>query len=332
MVVECNGKIYESIRAFCVAFDIKETVARERRRSGWSWEKIASTPIRAASVVIEYNGETYASEREFGDAFGLRADIVRARHKSGWSWERIATTPVADYEVHEDTHVVIKSKATPRLKIEIDGKIYNGIGEIATAFNLKVCTIKSRRRSGWSWERIVSTPLSESSGGRSFRSNTKYEMEYEGVTYESCRALATSQGVPYEAFRRRLQRGASVEDAILALKSRVVKDSISYNGNTYKSVTSLANTLGASVYILRNQLAISETVEAAVVKTRNQMIVHAVTVAASRKDVACARLQPGGKFVLVTCKVCKRNVMLPLDEVVNFVHSDNCERNEWLDM
>lgn len=50
-----------------------------------------------------------------------------------------------------------------------------------------------------------------------------------------------------------------------------------------------------------------------------------------RLDVQSANKYVKGKFFLITCAVCGRNVMLPYKEALTFSHSDDCERNEWLD-
>lgn len=210
--------------------------------------------------------------------------------------------------------------------IELDGKTYVGIQAFADAYNLTYDTVRKRRERGWSWEKIASVPLSK----RITNDKRSLIIEYRGVVYKSYAALVRDFDIPYTAFVNRLRRGETVEAAVTTLLSWREQQGIDYDGNHYTSVTALAKQLGLSERIFRDQLDCYDSVQDAVSETQRIMGIHVARSIRNRDDIACAKTQPGGRFILVTCKVCGRKVMLSLEEAKKFVHSDNCERNEWL--
>lgn len=307
LVIEVNGETYLGVQTFADAFNIDIKTVKGRRRRGWTWEKIASTPIRARQV-IEVNGETYWNVVELAKAYNINVQTVRSRRKLGWSWEKIVSTPVTEIDIPE---------------IEYKGKRYLGYKVFGDAFGLSVTTVKRRYDAGWTWEQIATTPVKEV-GSR------PDNLVYKGVKYNSYTALAKTVNMSCATLSSRIHRGMTIEEAVETPIIAQGEIPLLYKGVNYKSVSDLAEELDVPERILSEQLALFDSIEDAIVAVQKWKRVKTTRLILGRKDVAGLSTQVGGKYVLLTCKVCGRKVMLPLEDARRFVHSDDCIRNEWL--
>lgn len=259
------------------------------------------------SKKIEVDGRVYPSIQAFVDAYGYSRYMVESRRKRGWSWDKIAHTPVRS-----------------RASITCNGKVYENIDVFSAEYNLSVATVCSRRNRGWTWEEIALTPVNDKC-----RSSQKFGVDYNGETYSSLRAFASAYNISYDWVCDKYHLGWSLDEIVergLNRQTRT-KQTYTYKGVDYRSVTDLARAVNMSFSSLQARLKSGKSVEEAVrLPVRNE-IYWSVT---HRDDVLEVKSECGGRYALITCKVCNRKVMLPIEDARVFTHSDVCERYEWL--
>lgn len=323
--IEVDGKTFLSKRDFADTYDISISTIDSRLKRGWSWEQIAHTPIRGRLVEVVCDGKVYEDIHAFATAYNLSVNLIRARRRQGWSWERIASTPV----IQKGNSCVY------------DGVEYKSLSDLAKANGLSEAILLYRLKMGKSLKEAIETPL------------RTFGLYYEGDYYARIQDLAEKMGVPYSLLRQCLCSCDSVESAIVEAKSRQRKG-ISYKGKYYKSVSDLAKELGYSPGVLYKRLGIGLTIEEAVdiplgtsleqlqaLRNEGKSLQAAldilicdwefcIPILRSQVDISSFKNICNGKFVLITCRVCGKNILLPIQEAIRFVHSDNCERNEWL--
>lgn len=308
LIIELDGKTYKGMQAFADAFNLKVGTVKYRRKHGWSWERIAATPVCGMSTkneVIKLNGGTYVGYRVFADAFGLSVNTVRARRRLGWTWKEIASSSVGSWRTTSD----------PSIEVDFRGKHYLSLTALADDYNIPRGTIYAKLTKGQSLEEIVTA-------------SERRTYEYNGVMYKSVASLARAVGMERATLDARLKSCASVEEALSKpyLRSRAFV----CNDKHYTSKAALCRELGVDTSVL-NRLLLNNTLQEAVDIIVNNWRYCATSIR-SLPDVATAKSICGGKFVLITCKVCSRKVVLPLEEVKKFAHSVDCERNEWLEV
>lgn len=325
-IIEFNGKVYPSVKIFAEDYNIPARVVYDRRRNGWSWERIVSTPITINKDVIEFNGEVYESVAAFARTYNLPVRTVYARRNRGWTWERIASESVSS-----------------GICYAYNGIEYKSLVDLAKTLDISYAALKSRLNRGMTLDEAIKSPARES------------KLYYRG-NYYSKRELAELLDISYKALEYHLYSGKSVEVSVdEARKCKVKKSGLIYDNEWYKSIPELASETGIGAGILRRRLAIGLSLDDTVnlplgvstdklqsFMSEGKTLQEALDILLNDweccshiirrcSDVDSFRFVCNNKYVLITCKICSKTVLLPLLEAYKFVHSDDCIKNEWLD-
>lgn len=300
--IEYNGVKYPSVGALAREFGISKSTLWGRLQAGQTLEEALSAPVTASSRYIEYNGKKYKSLKQCAEGNNISYVALKSRLDRGWGLEKAICTPL---------------RSELAQKVEYKGGFYT-VGELCKELGIsdRVRLVAGRIRNGWPVERAI-----EESAG------LLNQVEYDGVVYKDLVALCSEFGVSYPAVRTRMSRmGMSLEEALNYEGAKV-----SYGGVVCKSRKELCNRLGlnystVSSIMKRNCVSLSEAIASLGISESSAVFRSTV---ARLPDAADARFVCDDKFVMVTCRVCNKVVMLSIDEAVDFRHSENCVKNEW---
>lgn len=140
--------------------------------------------------------------------------------------------------------------------IEYNGVVYADRKALGLAFGLTAQQITCRLNKGWSLERTLTTPMAEPARPK--------EVTFDGITYPSLSALCREKGVDALTVQRRMDKGATVKEAIAGIKERVEKMAVVYKGVKYNSKTALFKKLGLSESVMARRLQSGMTLEEAI--------------------------------------------------------------------
>ena len=178
--------------------------------------------------VTDHLGNRYCTTKEMAQAWGIPDPTFRARiQRHGWDLEKALTTPVYDAK-----------EASGKRCLDHLGKEYISWKALAEAYGIPYNTLRGRLRLGWSLEKSLTTPITESNGPRPVTDHT-------GETHPSIRAMAREHGVSYSVYKRRVKDGWSVEKAltkpVLHSERHPVTD---HTGKSYDSLAAMARAYG----------------------------------------------------------------------------------------
>lgn len=138
------GNTYHSIRAMCRAYRITESMYAHRMKTGWSLEKILTTPDTMHKTVMDHLGNKYSGLMAMCKAYGIHVATYRMREQEGWNLEKILTTPLKTYNVYD--HL---------------GNAYASESEMCKSYHIGRTTYRQRLKRGWSKKQALTNNAEE---------------------------------------------------------------------------------------------------------------------------------------------------------------------------
>ncbi len=137
-----------------------------------------------SEIVTDHLGKTYKSKSEMAKAYGLDLKLLYYRLKSGWSLEKALTTPKADTSA--------------------------AASKEAAKHGISASTYRNRVARGWdAVEAAVATPTYNSHAG-----NPVATKDHTGREFSSVGEMCAFYGVSPETYKKRRQRGFTLEEAL----------------------------------------------------------------------------------------------------------------------
>lgn len=294
---------YDSLQQLAEALNVCRDTIRYRLNKGMSAEE-AIADIKKSWVVyngVEYRGLTALAKSEGVSIYSLSHGL-----EAGLSLE--------------DAVKIAKEFRLRCKEVTYNGVVYPSLRTLCSRLDIDYRILISRMHSGWGLEQAIETPVKDSDTS----------VEYNGVVYSGMTALAEAVGMSVATLNSRLRRGWSIEMAVetpLISKTEIRGKVVIYGDKTYSSIAELCRELGVDKGLVHSRMSDGWTLEEALETPR---IINVSSCIKSSPDIARASMLLKGKYFVITCAVCGRRVLLPLEEANKFVHSDNCKRNEWL--
>ena len=133
-------------------------------------------------IITDHLGNEYKTKSEMAEAYGIDIKLLYYRLKTGWSLEKALTTPVT-----KNTGSVEASKN-----------------------NISSSTYRNRIARGWNPEKAASTtPAINSHSG-----NPVVTRDHIGREFSSVGAMCEYYGISPETYKKRRQRGFTLEEAL----------------------------------------------------------------------------------------------------------------------
>ena len=151
-VTDHLGNSYTTQKEMCEKYGIKVFTFQNRLKRGLTLEEALTSEVRYARnnnhPETDHLGNVYSDIKEMCKAYGIRVDTFKARLKSGKSLEEALTR--------------VPSKITTNIPCKDHlGNQYLSQTEMARAYGLTKGQFIARKRSGWSIEKILTTPVNE---------------------------------------------------------------------------------------------------------------------------------------------------------------------------
>lgn len=91
-VVDCNGRVFWTVREMCEAWGVSTSAFSERRRNGWTLEECL-TGIRSSGArdVADHLGYVHRSVSDMCGAWKVSPERFRRRREMGWTLEQALT-------------------------------------------------------------------------------------------------------------------------------------------------------------------------------------------------------------------------------------------------
>ncbi len=135
-------------------------------------------------IITDHLGNEYKTKSEMAEAYGLDLKLLYYRIKSGWSLEKALTTPKVD--------------------------IFVAASKEATKCGISASTYRNRIARGWDSEKAASTiPTVNSHAG-----NPVATKDHTGREFSSVGEMCAFYGVSPETYKKRRQRGFTLEEAL----------------------------------------------------------------------------------------------------------------------
>lgn len=262
---------------------------------------------RVGCVEVEYNGVKYPSISALAAECGKSSELLYSRivvHK--WSVDRAVTAPFRGVDV-----------------LEYDGVEYCGINALSEFSGVPYAVLRRRIKDlKWSVDKAVNTPVNTPGcDGDIF--------EYNGVKYSNLHAVAKATGRSYTRLYDRVVKHNW--DLARAIETPPTHDrpvgakQVEIGGKLFASRKLACLEYGISYNTVRsrmNKYSISFE-EALLMETKLESVLR------SNADIRCFKRLCSDRYVLLTCSVCERSVLLPLEDTKVFEHSELCEKYEW---
>lgn len=210
VVTDHLGNNFESVKEMCEYWGVNQNTFSLRLQKKLDLAEALTGPKK---TVADHLGNLFISIEEMCKYWGVDSCTFRNRLKKGLTLTEALTGPK---------------------KVVIDhlGNEFGSIEEMCEHWGVPYITFKGRIREKWTMEKALTTPVM----GR-------YEVEYNGVHYNSARQLALALGISVNRIIYYLNKGKSVDD-IIKLSTR--NKPVEYNGRNYESLKELAKAFGIS--------------------------------------------------------------------------------------
>ncbi|MGF1804199.1 hypothetical protein L4C31_02965 [Aliivibrio sifiae] len=217
---------------------------------GWSLEEIFGDTERPKQEAwnrkeIEYDGVVYPSQTALADAFGIERKVFEHRLKSGWELKD-----------------ALKNENYSKRSVQCEGVQYDSIRDLARAYKLEGELVWGRINRKWTPEQAVG--IHPEPNLRSLTPTNAVKVKVEGVEYSSVEAVCSHYSVDKSTYYGRLNRGATVEQA-LGLEEMPVQKHTAFtlNGVYYASHTDAERRLGLPESTIKQRLKLGKSIEEA---------------------------------------------------------------------
>jgi len=187
------GKQYAGLYEMCYAYNITVQTFYNRMHMGYELEDILTMPVSGNMKCTDHLGNTYNSIKDMCNAYNRIVPTFTDRLKRGWSLkDALEIEPMLD------------SKGNPKACRDHLGNQYNSLSEMCKQYNISINTFHSRKRRGWSLERILTTEIKQ---------KIRYR-DHLGNEYDSERSMCKAYGINVQTYRHRLKLGKTIEEAL----------------------------------------------------------------------------------------------------------------------
>ncbi|CAK2594654.1 conserved hypothetical protein [Vibrio crassostreae] len=273
--IEFRGVVYKSLSSFFIEnkhlINCSKPTLTIRLNEGMDIEEaIVASKKKTGTTFIEpqlIEGVIYKTIKEIAEAYKVNFNTMFKRYSRGKRGEDLVKkTERKDYV--EESKVISKKKYIPdsAKAIEYEGVVYTSEKNICAVFNVDRATFRVRRKRGLTiGQALGQEPTVD---GRTTTAKVK-KHEYQGKEY-TIPALSKAFGINESTIRDRLNRGATVEQAlskekidrgILIPQRNVPTKKRSHNvpvmvvdGKTYSSYKALADEYGLKQYVVRQRI------------------------------------------------------------------------------
>lgn len=220
--IEYKGKQYESKAALCQEYGISPVLLLNRLKYGWSMEQALETPVRERGTngtAVSYDGKRYPSVKSL--AKELELPYTSLQHY----YARRGNIEEAVKCCRESSEQVL----------ELWGKEYDSLSEIAQTFGLSYYHLTAKMRDGGELKEVVKNALSVE------------PITFQGKEYECLVDLCTECHIQPANVYGRLRLGFTLEEALTRpIKPLGNRTSVSYRGSDYESKVALCREYGIS--------------------------------------------------------------------------------------
>lgn len=231
--ITINGVMYKSYRELAKAYDLTPSILSNRLKQGLTGEELVKPPKYRVTKKFggaTINGKRYTTLSDIAEEFGLVEMTLRDRYNSGLR--------DGDLLYHKKP----KQKKFPG--VDIDGKFYERISDIAKAFAISPRVIRNRYNKGIQGEELVS-PLEFEISNR-FKGAT-----IKGTEYKSLSAISKAFDIPEITLRGRYKAGKIDEELVETYRASFPGTTI--RGKFYSSIKEIAETFDLPVITLHQR-------------------------------------------------------------------------------
>ena len=194
------GNKFNSVGEMIKYYGITHTAYYNRKKRGWSLERILTTPVGRNKVSCkDHLGTTFESTRKMCEHYNIHYGTYKSRIRNGHSVKDALTTPSGKLEDVRDKSCY-----------DHIGNKFQSKDEMCAYYKITKNTFEMRLWRGMSLEKA----LTYNSGRKKASS-----IIYKGVEYSSLSALCKQYNLVRRTVKVRLDRGMSLEDAINEAKS-----------------------------------------------------------------------------------------------------------------
>ncbi len=241
------GNQYSTISEMCKAYDIPPYLYGSRLKQGFTQER-ALTERKAD--VVDHLGNHYRTKKEMCSKYKICLRVFIAREKKGWPLKKILETP-QNYHPKTCSGTDI-NKPGYRISDHL-GNRFRSIEAMCRYYGINSRAYHARIRTGWSLERALTTPIAPNK--RAFEEYVPPVMiikDHLGNQYDSELEMCKHYNVGVYTYRKRIQEGLSVEEALTAPK-RVTGRYTDPQGREFFNEKDLckANNMSYGVYLSR---------------------------------------------------------------------------------
>lgn len=234
------GHSFSSIDEMCSYYGIKSDTYYRRRRRGLSVEDALTFGYRECSCgCTDHLGNKYASIKEMCEHYGINDHTYRSRIKKSGSIEEalsVANKYACKDHLGNEYHSVMQmcehygvshsnvsyytrnglSVGDALLKVIQNNRVckdalgneFSSRAAMCRAHNIGYSLFMNRINNGWSVEDALAMPAHSTRGGVSCTDHLKNE-------YPSIKAMCRAYNISYVTYRKRIQRGWSLEKALI---------------------------------------------------------------------------------------------------------------------
>lgn len=195
-------------------------------------------------IIKDHLGNEYSTIMDMCKAYNINDDTYRGRIRRGMSVEEALTTPLVD-------------PANGGCEDHLGNK-YSSMRAMCKAYNIGIVTFKYRIKNGMSLEEALTTPLADSTKGKTCK-------DHLGNEYISLSAMCEAYGVKANTFHSRIKSGMSLEEALTTPSTPLVDipERTDHLGNTYSSRVAMCKAWGMDINTFTGRLASGMSLEEA---------------------------------------------------------------------
>lgn len=144
VIIDHEGREFESIEALCRHYGITTSLYRNRIGYNWPLEKICTTPVKQVGNIVEdHKGNKFPSIKKLCDCYNITTIMYSTRIKRGWTLEKTLTTPARQ----QHRGVVEDHK----------GNKFSSIKEMCAHYGIKPEVYDGRIKRGWTIKDALTT-------------------------------------------------------------------------------------------------------------------------------------------------------------------------------
>lgn len=236
-MVTYQGKEYPTMRALADAFDLNYDRLRARIQTrGWSVDDAVEAELQTGRTML-YKGKMYPSIAALARECNVDYRLLQSRIRKGWDIERAVETEK------------VLLNATP---VVWQGQTYPSISRLAKQLKIPETTLLRAYSETGNMDAAVKEAQEK---------HRETDIVLWNVEYPSLKNLAASFGINYHVLYPALQRGESLEEAVIRLLNN---EPLLFNGEEYACFSDLCRAYKIQPVNVRMRLTKGMSLEDAV--------------------------------------------------------------------